>query len=329
MKISTHNFGTITSGECATLFHIENSSGAYIEITNYGARIVKIVVPSKTGKMMNVCLTLPSVKDYEKDTMNLGAICGRVAGRIKAGHFSLDGQEYQLTLNEGNNHLHGGLSGFANKMWSAQIKDDSLVLTMQSLDGEEGYPGNLTLQVTYMWSEDNELSLIYEAICDHNTLLNVTNHTYFTLNEESSILQQELFVDADAITEVDQEKIPTGILLPIDDTPFDFRIPHTIENYMNTDYPRYRQADIYGVNFALNGNGFRKVASLKSKDSGICMACYTDQPALQVFAPSPHTSICLETQHYPDAINHKHFPSIKLLAGETFYSKTIYHFSEL
>lgn len=328
MKISTSNFGTISSGECATLFHIENSSGAYVEITNFGARIVKIVVPSKTGEMINTCLTLSSAKDYEDDTTNLGAVCGRVAGRIKKGHFTLDGKEYQLALNEGRNHLHGGPSGYANKMWSAQIKNEALVLTMKSLDGDEFYPGNLTLQVTYAWSENNELSITYEAVCDQNTLLNITNHTYFTLNEEGSVLQQELFIDADTITEIDDEKIPTGVLLSVDNTPFDFRTPHAVANYLSTNYPRHRQANTYGVNYVLNGDGFRKVASLQSRDSGIRMVCYTDQPALQVFTPSPHTSICLETQHYPDAINHEHFPSIILHAEETFASKTIYHFSQ-
>lgn len=327
MKTIKSNFGTIASGESVNLYHMENASGSYVEITNFGARIVKIVVPSSTGKMMNTCLTLPSAKDYEADTSNLGAICGRVAGRIKNGRFILDGKEYQLTCNEGRNHLHGGTVGYAHKIWDAKIKNDALVLTMNSPDGDEHYPGNITLQVTYTWSEDNELSICYEALCDQNTLLNVTNHTYFNLDGEGSILEQELYIDANTITEIDDEKIPTGALLPIAGTPFDFRTFHTIDNYLSTDYPLYRKPDTYGVNFALNGTGFRQVAVLQSKASGIRMTCSTDQPTLQVFTPAPHTSICLETQHYPNAVNDKHFPSILLHAGESFYTKTIYHFS--
>ena len=266
-----------------------------------------------------------------------------MANRIKDGHFCLDGKEYQLAINNGTNHLHGGLIGYASKPWDAKIKDDKLILTMNSYDGEEGYPGNLTLSVTYSWSEDNELSLLYEASTDADTLLNVTSHGYFNLNGEGSseILSHELFIDADQITELDDSQAPTGRFLPVEGTPFDFRSMHTIGKMMDSDYEQYHKFGTYDHNFVINGTGFREAAVLQSKESGIRMTCFTDQPGMQLYVANQpievtgkngtqyarHTSVCLETQHFPDAINHDNFPSIVLTPDEPFRSKTLYHFS--
>lgn len=343
MKITKSDFGNTSTGEAIHLYHMENAGGAYAEIINFGCRLVKLVVPDRAGNPINVCLGSDHIEHYENDGSSIGAIVGRVANRIKDGHFSLNGKEYRLAINNGPNHLHGGNIGYGSKPWSAQIKDDKLIFTMKSADGDEGYPGNLTLVVTYSWSEDNELSILYEAFTDATTLLNVTSHGYFNLNGEgsSTIYSHELFIDADAITELDDTQAPTGELIPVDGTPFDFRTMHTVGKLMDSDHEQFKKFGTYDHNFVLNGTGLREVAVLQSRDSGIRMTCFSDQPGLQVYVASqpihffgkggaPYdsfSSICLETQHFPDAINHENFPSIVLNPGETFRSKTLYHFS--
>lgn len=343
MKITKSDFGTTNTGKEIHIYHMENASGAYVEILDFGCRLVKIVVPDREGTMTDVCLGFDAMDGYEQDDASLGAVVGRVANRIKDGRFSLNGRDYQLAVNNGSNHLHGGLIGYGVKQWDAKIKDDKLVLVMESPDGEEGYPGNLTLSVTYGWSEDNELSILYEASTDADTLLNVTSHGYFNLNGEgaSDILSHELFIDADTITELDDTQAPTGKILPVDGTPFDFRTMHTIGKFMSSDYEQFRKFGTYDHNFVINGTGLREAAVLQSKESGIRMTCFTDQPGIQLYvAGQPmklagkngksyerHTSVCLETQHFPDAINHENFPSIVLKPDEPFRSKTLYHFS--
>lgn len=343
MKISRTDFGTTNTGENISIYHLENNSGAYVEIINFGCRLVKIVVPDRSGNMTDICLGFDSIDGYEQDNASLGAIVGRVANRIKDGHFSLNGKEYQLAVNNGTNHLHGGLIGYGSKPWEAKIKEDRLILTMHSVDGEEGYPGNLTLSVTYGWSDDNELSILYEASADADTLFNATSHGYFNLNGAGStdVLSHELFIDADVITELDDSQAPTGRLIPVDGTPFDFRTMHTIGKLMHSDHEQFRKFGTYDHNFVINGIGLREAAVLQSKESGIRMTCFTDQPGLQLYVTNQemalpgkggiryggHTSVCLETQHFPDAINHENFPSIVLTPDEPFRSKTLYHFS--
>lgn len=343
MKIVKSDFGITNTGENIQLYHLENASGAYVEIIDFGCRLVKIVVPNRDGEFTDVCLGLDTIDGYENDSASLGAVVGRVANRIKDGHFSLNGKEYQLAVNNGSNHLHGGNIGYGSKLWDAKIKDDKLVLTMNSGDGEEGYPGNLTLTVTYGWTEDNELSILYEAVTDEDTLINVTNHGYFNLNGEGNgdILSHELFIDADTITELDDTQAPTGNLIPVDGTPFDFRNMHSIGKLMDNDFDQFTKFGTYDHNFVINGTGLREAAVLQSRESGIRMTCFTDQPGMQLYvAGQPmelpgkdgknydsRTSVCLETQHFPDAINHADFPSIVLHPGDPFRSKTLYHFS--
>lgn len=343
MKILKSNFGTTNTGETIDIYHLENPSGAFVEILNFGCRLVKIVVPNRKGEMTDVCLGFDTSESYEQDNASLGAVVGRVANRIKDGHFSLNGKEYQLAINNGSNHLHGGIVGYGSKCWDAAVKDDKLVLTMRSADGEEGYPGNLVLTVTYGWSEDNELSILYEATTDTDTLLNVTSHGYFNLNGEGSseVLSHELFIDADMITELDDTQAPTGKLIPVEGTPFDFRTLHTIGKFLSSDHEQLQKFGTYDHNFVINGTGLREAAVLQSKESGIRMTCFTDQPGIQLYVanganPLPgkggkiyerHTSVCLETQHFPDAVNHENFPSIVLTPHEPFRSKTLYHFS--
>ena len=212
-----------------------------------------------------------------------------------------------------------------------------------SPDGEEGYPGNLTVSVTYGWSEDNELSIVYEASCDQDTVFSVTSHGYFNLNGEGNgtVLDQELRIDADAITELDDTQCPTGAFLSVEGSPFDFREMKKIGDGIHCDNAQLKLGGTYDHNFVINGDGLREAAVLQSKESGIRLTCFTDQPGVQLYVPCytlhqkgidgkdypPYSAVCLETQHYPNAINIEHFPSVVLKAGENFRSKTLYHFS--
>lgn len=343
MKITKSEFGITGTGETVNVYHMENNSGAYIELIDFGARVHKLVVPDKDGELIDVCLSVGTMEDYEVERAYYGSVCGRVANRICEGKFSLNGVDYQLAINNGPNHLHGGAIGYSHKVWKSTVKDDKVVFTMESPDGEENYPGNLTLNVTYSWSEDNEMGILYEATCDQDTLLNVTNHTYFNLNGEgkNSILNHELFIDADAITPVDGNLIPTGELLPVEGTPFDFKTIHTIGKFIESEYPQLADCGTYDHNFVVNGTGLREAAILQSKESGIRVTCFTDQPGIQIYVAPKESdfvgkygehypcfaSVCLETQHFPDSINHENFPSVVLKADEPFRSKTLYHFS--
>lgn len=343
MKITKSDYGVTKNGEKVLIYHLENSSGAYVDIIDFGCRLVNIVVPNHDGVMSDVCLGLTCLSDYEQDDSSLGAVVGRVANRIKDGRFTLNEKAYHVAVNCGTNHLHGGIIGYASKVWESKIVDNKLVLIMNSEDGEEGYPGNLTLQVTYDWSEDNKLSIQYEATTDADTLLNVTNHAYFNLNNKAntSVLDHELFIDADFFTEMDASQAPTGKLISVDHTPFDFRQMHSIGQDMHSSYPQFADYGTFDHNFVINASGFREAAILQSKDSGIRMTCFTDEPGMQLYVSktcmklpgkagvpyAAHTSVCLETQHFPDAINHENFPSIVLKAGDVFRSKTLYHFS--
>lgn len=343
MKITKSNYDTTTSGQEVTLYHLENNSGAYVEVIDFGCRITKIVVPDKTGTLTDICLGYDNLAGYVADGGSLGAVVGRVANRIKDGRFSLNGIDYQLAVNCGPNHLHGGVTGFGSRVWESKIKDDKLILTYHSADGEEGYPGNLTLSVTYGWTEDNELSILYVADTDQDTLFNVTNHTYFNLNGEGNgdVYAHDLFVESDEITELDDTQAPTGRFLSVTNTPFDFRKLHPIGKFFDSDYEQFQKFGTYDHNFVITGTGLREAAILQSKETGIRLTCFTDQPGMQLYIPGDEAdmtgkdgkkyqkgcAVCLETQHYPDAINHDNFPDIVLHPDKTFRSKTVYHFS--
>ena len=344
MNITNSVFGLTKDNKTVTLYCMENSSGASVSIMNYGCRLMNIIVPDKNGDLRDVCLGLENLDEYLADDASLGAIVGRVANRIAGGSFSLNDTEYPIAVNNGPNHLHGGPTGFGQRIWDAVVKDNKLVFSRLSADGEEGYPGNLGLSVTYAWSEDNELSITYEATTDQDTILNLTSHGYFNLNGQYSgtVLNHELRIDADYMTELDGTQIPTGKLLPVEGTPFDFREFKTIGQDIKASDPQLALAgQTYDHNLIIGGNGLREAAVLQSDKSGIRMTCFTDQPGIQIYsacytlhqkgkngiAYGPYTSVCLETQHFPDSIHHKEFPSVVLKKDEKFKSTTIYHFS--
>jgi aldose 1-epimerase len=325
------------------LYQMKNAGGTSAAVTNYGARLVSIKVFDRAGQLVDVCLGKDTGGRYLTDVDYLGSIVGRYANRIKNGRFTLDGSTYQLAINNGTNHLHGGPNGYSQRVWKSRSNEEGVFLTMHSPDGDEGYPGNLTLNVHYSWSDDNALTIDYDAVCDQDTPFNVTNHAYFNLNGEGSgsILSHELLIHADQITELDDSQAPTGRFLPVDHTPFDFRVMREIGTDIDSDYEQLHKFGTYDHNFVLNGTGMREAAVLQSRASGIRLTCQTDQPGMQLYvANNPlslpgkgdkiydrRSSVCLETQHFPDSVNHENFPSAILHAGEHFRTRTVYAFS--
>ncbi|MBV9961271.1 MAG: galactose mutarotase [Parafilimonas sp.] len=342
------NFHSTFDGKQTNLYVLKNGN-MQVAVTNYGARIVSIVVPDKNGNPTDVAVGHDNVDDYTKggDTY-FGAIVGRYGNRIAKGKFKLDGTEYTLATNNGQNSLHGGKKGFSRQVWDAQqLNDSTLQLTYVSKDGEEGYPGNLTSKVTYTVMSNNKLKIDYEASTDKNTVLNLTNHCYFNLNGQGSgtILNHNVMINADRYTPVDSTLIPTGKLETVKGTPFDFTTPKTIGERVNdTANQQLKFGHGYDHNYVLNskGNINEKAAEVTGDQSGIVMDVYTLQPGLQFyignFMDGSHalkqgkkddfrTAFCMETQHYPDSPNQPNFPSTELKPGQQYQSTTIYAFS--
>ncbi|MCD7923111.1 MAG: galactose mutarotase [Clostridiales bacterium] len=343
MSITKHPFGSTSDGKAAYLYCMKNSEGAYVTVTSYGCRVVDICVPDREGQLRDVCLGYDTLEEYEKDTASFGAVVGRHANRIENGIFTLNNVTYRLAVNNGPNHLHGGLRGFHHYNWDSQISGNTVRFTRISPDGEEGYPGNLSMTVTYSWSEDNELCISYQATTDRDTVFNTTNHTYFNLNGEDSdtVLDHMLLIKATQFTENDEHALPTGKFVDVDGTPMDFTKAKPIGQDIRADYYQLKYSRTYDHNFVLTGKGLTEAAVLSSPESGIRMTCFTDQPGLQLYVPaaSPAAhgkngrcypacgSVCLETQHFPNSTSHPEFPSVILTPEEPFQSKTIYNFS--
>lgn len=340
------SFKTTIDGKAVQLYTLTNKSGASVSITNYGGRVVSIVVPDKDNKMVDVSLGYDSLKSYRKEGEPFfGALIGRYGNRIGKGKFTLEGNQYQLQLNNGPNTLHGGNDGFFSKVWDAKQDGQKLELTYLSKDGEAGYPGNLNVKVVYTLTDDNALKIDYTATTDKTTIVNLTNHTYFNLSGEGSatILDHELMIAADAYTPVDSTLIPTGELRSVKGTAFDFTTAKTIGKEVENIDEQLKFGKGYDHNFALNKNdGKTAVARVKSLVSGIIMEIYTTEPGLQFYCGNfmdgvdkdgkggksyPHRSaFCLETQHFPDAPNHINFASTVLKPGQTYTSSTTYKF---
>jgi aldose 1-epimerase len=342
-------YAATIDGKEVTLYTLKNKSGAQVSITNYGGRVVSLLVPDKDGKLTDVVLGYDSLKSYQKEGEPFfGALIGRYGNRIGKGQFSLEGKSYQLQLNNGPNTLHGGKDGFFGKVWDAkQLDSTKLELTYSSKDGEAGYPGKLDVKVVYTLTEDNALQIDYTATTDKTTIVNLTNHAYFNLNGEgnATILDHELMIAADSITPVDSTLIPTGKLMAVKGTPFDFTQAKTIGKDIEVKDEQLKFGKGYDHNFALNKNdGKTAVAWVRSLTTGIKMEIYTTEPGLQFYCGNfmegkdkdgkggkayPHRSaFCLETQHFPDAPNHANFASTVLKPGETYHTSTTYKFSK-
>jgi aldose 1-epimerase len=344
-KVQKTSFGKLPDGTEIEQYTLTNSKGAVAKVITYGATLAELWMPDKAGKNVDVVLGFDNLASYAGDHPFFGATVGRYGNRIAKGKFSIDGKEYSLFLNNGPNSLHGGKVGFNRKVWTAQPVDSkhgsSVRLTYVSADGEEGYPGTLTVHVTYELSDDNALKISYQASTDKPTVVNLTNHSYFNLSGAGSgdILKEVLQLDADRYTPVDSTLIPTGELKSVDGTPFDFRKPTPIGE-RNSQIPGIAG---YDHNFVLNGPAgkLRKIGKVSDPASGREMEIWTSEPGVQLYvslgldgsikgvggAYQKFGALCLETQHFPDSPNHSNFPSSVVRPGKDYQTETIYKFS--
>ncbi len=346
--LETKKFDTIIDGKKVSLYWIENK-GIKAAFTNYGGRLVGLWVNDKNGKQTDVVVGMNSAKGFKTSTEPyFGATIGRVGNRIGKGKFTLEGKQYQVPLNNGKNALHGGVKGFQDVVWNAEkTNENTLVFTYVSPDGEQGFPGNLSVKVTYTITDDNSVKMEYEATTDKTTIVNLTNHAFFNLNGEGSgtILNHELQIYANEFTPVDEGLIPSGELKPVKNTVFDFTSKHTIGERIETKDEQLTFGKGYDHNYALNGtkkNGLNHAATISGDKSGITMDIYTQEPGLQFYSGNFmqskntfksgakddfRTAFALETQHFPDAVNQPKFAPIVLKAGEKYHTVSYYQFS--
>ena len=343
MSVTVSEIGRLSSGEAVHRYTITNRHGASASLLNYGATWQTMFVPNRKGELVDVVLGYDTVEDYQKNTMYLGCTVGRVANRIRDARFTLGGVAYKLNANLGDCCLHGGNIGFDKKIWQAQIDGDSVIFTLTSPDGDEGFPGTLSVAVIYALSEDNALSIRYMLNSDQDTIQNMTNHAYFNLaGQQATVLEQTLWINASRTTRIDKDVTPTGEIVPVRGTPLDFTQAKPIGRDIKAKGELVDVIGGYDHNFVIDrkGSDVEKIATAIDPIGGIAMDVYTDQPGVQLFTPpdfsymtgkggvkyGPYPAFCLETQHFADAMNHPHFPSIVLHAGEVFSSETVYLF---
>lgn len=343
----TH-FETVIDGKATHLYTLKNASGMEVCVTNFGGRIVSLMVPDKEGKLTDVVLGFDNVEDYMNIPSDFGASIGRYANRINQGQITLDGETIQLPQNNFGHCLHGGPTGWQYQVYEAQQKDDrTLLLTIQSPDGDNNFPGNVVANVTYTLTDDNTIDIAYEATTDKKTVVNMTNHSYFNLNGDPSTpgTDQLLYVAADSITPVDSTFMTTGEMMAVEGTPFDFRSAKAIaQDVTDFENEQVKFGNGYDHNWVLNTQGdITKVAArLSSPKTGIVLEVYTDEPGIQVYTGNfldgsvkgkrgivypQRASVCLETQHYPDSPNKPQWPSVVLEPGETYHSHCIFKFT--
>jgi len=343
-------FGNLPDGREVYQYTLTNKSGATVKVINFGAVVTSLTVPDRNGKFEDVVSGYDSLHGYITGQSYFGAIVGRYGNRIGKGQFTLEGKKYQLAMNNGENHLHGGNFGFDKALWDAKTVQDSvgpsLQLTYVSPDGEEGYPGTVTLSVTYTLTDKNELRIVYEGTTDKATILNPTHHSYFNLSGSfnNTILDHLLTIEADTVTPVDKGLITTGRYLDVTNTPMDFRTPTSIGARINDQFEQLIFGKGYDHNWVIKNytkGKVRKAAEVYEEKSGRLMTVYTDQPGIQFYSGNflngsamgkgvsyqVRTGLCLEAQCYPDSPNKPEFPSVSLRPGEVYHQTTIYQFS--
>ncbi|MDP9158661.1 MAG: galactose mutarotase [Acidobacteriota bacterium] len=349
--VSKQSFGKTAEGEEVYLYTLKNAAGMEVAITNYGGTVVSLKVPDRAGKIEDVVLGYDDFNGYlTPKSPYFGATVGRYANRIAKAKFTLDGKEYHLAANNGPNSLHGGLKGFDKQVWSAKdysdAKGEHLVLHYLSKDGEEGYPGDLNAQVAFTLTPRSELQIEYSATTDHDTVLNLTNHSYFNLagQGKGEILKTQLTLMASRFTPVDETLIPIGELRSVAGTPFDFRKPTAIGERIDASGEQLKLGHGYDHNWVLDAprGKLSLAARAVDPDSGRVLEVLTTQPGIQFYTgnfldgsingkgskPINHrTGFCLETQHFPDSPNHPAFPTVVLKRGQHFHSTTIFRFS--
>ena len=347
--ISKEVFGDLPDGTKADLYTLKNAKGMTVKISNYGGIITELTAEDKSGKWEDVVLGFDSLAPYIAENPFFGALVGRFGNRIANGKFTLDGKTYSLPINNGPNSLHGGINGFNKKLWNAtEIKKDSIVgleLTYVSKDGEEGYPGTLIVKVTYTLSSENGLRIDYEATTDKNTVINLTNHSYFNLTGlKRDILNHEVYIKSDSMVPVNATLIPTGKLRAVKGTPFDFNEPTLVGKRINdVADEQIKNGGGYDHCWVISGadKSLSMFATVKDPESGRFMEVYTTEPAVQFYSGNfldgkltgkgatyaKRFGLCLETEHYPDSPNQPQFPTTELKPGETYKTSTEYKFS--
>ncbi|MBV4431244.1 galactose mutarotase [Clostridium tyrobutyricum] len=348
MLITKKVYGKTYKGEDVYIFNLSNDNGMTVKILNYGGIINSIKVPDRNGKIEDVVLGYDNLDNYIKDKFHFGAIIGRHANRIENAVFEINGIVYNLTKNDGKNHIHGGLIGFDKVVWESKIieknEEQSLELYYTSVDGEEGYPGNLEVKVTYTLMDNNALKINYHAVSDKDTVVNLTNHSYFNLSghQSGNILEHQILINADKFTVNDKNSIPTGEMRDVKDTPMDFTQMKTIGAKIYSKYKQIEFAHGYDNNWVLRKSdmNLEEAAEVFETKSGRVMEVYTTKPGVQFYTGNyieknegkehtiydKYSGLCLETQYFPNSLKHKNFPSPILKAGEVYNHTTVYKF---
>jgi aldose 1-epimerase len=351
-NVEKQSFGTAPDGQAIDIYTIKNAKGMEARITNFGATLVSLRVPDRAGKFDDVVLGFDSLDGYVKLNTYYGGLIGRYGNRIAGGKFSLDGKTYTLPKNNGENTLHGGITGFNKHVWTAKpittAGGEELELTYVSKDGEEGFPGNLSVKVVYKLAADkNDLTIDYSATTDKDTVLNLTNHSYFNLAGAGSgdILNDVVTIHASKFTPVDTSLIPTGELKDVTGTPFDFRKPTAVGARIDQNDPQLQYGKGYDLNWVIDrkpaATGLVPAAEVYEPETGRVLEVFTTEPGVQFYSGNHmedtqgkdgktyhfRGALCLETQHYPDSPNHPAFPSTELKPGQTFHSTTVFKFS--
>ena len=327
------------------VFRLANAAGAYVDVCNIGAGITAVVVPDREGRMADVALGYRAYADYVGDGACFGKTPGRFANRIAGGRFTLDGKEYRLAVNNGPNHLHGGPTGFANRLWQGETTGDGVAFTRTSPDGEEGYPGNLACTVTYWWAKDDVCRIEYEAETDRPTVVNLSNHTYFNLKGQNGgyVMDHVMQVEADRYFRNTAQYVPDGAMLPVEDTPFDMRAPHRIDYAIDTPDPQLQIMRGFSVCWVLRSQTgeLARAADLYSPRSGRGVETWTTEPGLLTYTGrglnermigkngvplEKFGGMLLETLHFADSPNRPDFPSTVLRPGERYRSVTEFRF---
>lgn len=346
INATSHPFGKTRSGIAVTRYVLKNHNGMCVTFLSYGCAIQSILVPDSSGDPRDVVLGYDTIAGYEDGSVYLGAVVGRYANRIKNASFELNGSVYALEKNDGRHHLHGI---YSHQAFEGQIDGGSVVFRRRSPAFDEGYPGNLAIEVRYTLTEENALMIEYTAVADEDTVINLTNHSYFNLNgnDGSTILDHELLIHADHVTECNSETLPTGKILSVGGTPLDFRTAKPIGRDIGAPCDQLRYCRGYDHNFILDRSdpdGLILFAMAKSPVTGIALSCYTTQPAVQLYTGNyldgdaasygkngirypRYGGFCLETQHYPCSPNFPSFPTTVLKKNERYYQQTIYQFS--
>ncbi len=330
------------NGKCCDVYTLSNQNGMEADILTYGGRLIRLMAPDRNGVFADCVVGCKTPEAYFEENPYFGATIGRYGNRIGGAKFTINGVEYSIEANENGNTLHGGSSAnFDRVVWNAEIQGERLVLSHLSPDGAGGFPGNLQVQVAFSLSQDNELKIEYTATTDKDTVCNLTNHTYFNIGCQPTILEHELTINASKITPVDGQLIPHGEYMDITDTPYSFLRAKKLGKDMHSDAPMIKQCNGFDFNYCLDrvGKGLERVARVYDPESGRRMDCYTTLPGVQLYTSCAlgdfegkrryqnYAALCLETQGFPNAPNCPQYPSTLLKAGETYYEITAYKFS--